>query len=174
MIKAFDHEKGKSMLHEVTGDILLSRASAIAHGVAPNDGHNQGLALSLREAWPSMYKDFRHYCQTTHPKAGGMWAWGSAEGRRVVALFTQDAAYDQGTKPGRATSENLNHALKSLRKWADEEKIASLALPRLATGVGGLDWSEVRPLIEKHLGDLAVPVYIYVTYHRGEKAGEPA
>jgi hypothetical protein len=32
----------------------------------------------------------------------------------------------------------------------------------------------VRPLIEKHLGDLAIPVYLYVTYHKGEKAAEPA
>jgi O-acetyl-ADP-ribose deacetylase (regulator of RNase III) len=162
------------MLHEVTGDILLSNAGAVAHGVAPNDGHNQGLALSLRENWPAMYKDFRHYCQTTHPKAGGMWAWAGAEGKRVVALFTQDAAYGQGAKPGRANSENLNHSLKALRKWVEDEKLASLALPRVATGVGGMDWNEVRPLIEKHLGDLAIPVYLYVTYHKGEKAAEPA
>ncbi|MCU0812652.1 MAG: macro domain-containing protein [Thiobacillaceae bacterium] len=162
------------MLHDVTGDILLSDASAVAHGVAPNDGHNQGLALSLRENWPAMYKDFRHYCQTTHPKAGGLWAWAGAEGKRVVALFTQDAAYGQGAKPGRANGENLNHALKALRKWAEDEKVTSLALPRVATGVGGMDWNEVRPLIEKHLGDLAIPVYLYVTYHKGEKASEPA
>ena len=81
------------MLHEVSGDILLSRASVIAHGVSPNDAHDQGLALSLRENWPSMYKDFRHYCQTTHPKAGGVWAWAGADGKRVVRA--QRAPYGQ-------------------------------------------------------------------------------
>jgi O-acetyl-ADP-ribose deacetylase (regulator of RNase III) len=161
------------MLHEVSGDILLSRASVIAHGVSPNDAHDQGLALSLRGNWPSMYKDFRHYCQTTHPKAGGVWAWAGADGKRVVSLFTQDAAYDHGAKPGRATGQNLNHALKALRKWLEEEKVESLAMPRLATGVGGMDWSEVLPLIEKHLGDLSIPVYLYVTFHKGEQASEP-
>jgi len=162
------------MLHEVSGDILLTRAQAIAHGVAPNDAFNQGLALGLRESWPAMYKDFRHFCQTTHPKAGTVWAWAGAEGTRVVSLFTQDAAYDHGAKPGRASAENLNHALKALRKWAETESVASLALPRLATGVGGMNWDEVRPLIEKHLGDLSIPVYVYVTYHQGEQASEPA
>ena len=49
------------MLKEVTGDILLSTAGAIAHGIAPHDNFKQGLALSLREQWPGMYKDFRHY-----------------------------------------------------------------------------------------------------------------
>jgi O-acetyl-ADP-ribose deacetylase (regulator of RNase III) len=163
-----------TMLHEVSGDILLSGAQAIAHGVAPNDGHNQGLAHSLRASWPAMYKDFRHFCQTTHPKTGTMWAWAGAEGARVVSLFTQDAAYDHGAKPGRASAENLNHALKALRKWVETEGVTSLALPRLATGVGGMNWDEVRPLIEKHLGDLSVPVYLYVTYRQGERASEPA
>jgi len=162
------------MLHEVSGDSLLSQARAIVHGVAPNDGHNQGLAHSLRENWPAMYKDFRHFCQTTHPKAGEMWVWSGAESKRIAALFTQDAAYDHGAKPGRASVGNLNHALKALRKWVEAEGVASLALPRLATGVGGMSWDEVRPLIEKHLGDLSIPVYLYVTYHQGEQASEPA
>ena len=162
------------MLHEVSGDILLSQARAIAHGVAPNDDYNQGLAHALRENWPAMYKDFRHFCHTKHPKAGTLWAWAGADGKQVVSLFTQDAAYDHGAKPGRASAENLNHALKALRKWVESESVESLALPRLATGVGGMDWADVLPLIEKHLGDLAIPVYIYVTYHQGEQASEPA
>ena len=162
------------MLHEVSGDILLTRAQAIAHGVAPNDAFNQGLALGLRESWPAMYKEFRQFCQTTHPKAGTVWAWAGAEATRVVSLFTQDAAYDHGAKPGRASAENLNHALKALRKWVETEGVTSLALPRLATGVGGMNWDEVHPLIEKHLGDLSIPVYVYVTYHQGEQASEPA
>jgi O-acetyl-ADP-ribose deacetylase (regulator of RNase III) len=162
------------MLHEVSGDILLSEAQAIAHGVAPNDGHNQGLALALRENWPAMYKDFRHFCQTTHPKAGSLWAWGGADGKRVVSLFTQEAAYDHGAKPGRASVEHLNHALKALHKWVETEGVTSLALPRLATGVGGMDWDTVRPLIEKHLGDAGIPVYVYATYHPGTPAVEAA
>lgn len=162
------------MLHEVTGDLLLTRAQAIVHGVAPNDPHSQGLALALRERWPAMYRDFRHFCQTTHPKAGGVWAWGGAEGIRIVSLFTQEAAYDHGAKPGRASAEHLNHALKALRAWVEREDVRSLALPRLATGVGGMRWEDVRPLIDKHLGDLPAPVYLYATYHKDQAAQEPA
>jgi len=43
----------------------------------------------------------------------------------------------------------------------------------LACGMTGLDWDEVKPLIEKQLGDLGIPVYIYVTYQKGVKANEP-
>ena len=161
------------MIHELSGDILFSGAKAIVQGVAPNDDFHQGLALQLREHMPAMYKDFRHYCHTQHPKAGELWTWMSADGRYLVNLFTQDAAYEHGSKPGHATLVHVNHSLHALRALVQKEQIASLALPRLACGVGGLDWNEVRALIEKHLGDLGLPVYVYVDYHKGVKAGEP-
>jgi len=161
------------MLHEVSGDILLTNAQVIAHGVAPNDSFHQGLALQLREQWPALYKDFRHYCQTQHPKAGEIWSWMGASGKRIVNLFTQDAAYEHGSKPGKATTHNVGHALRELHKLALAERFTSIALPRLATGVGGLAWEEVKPLVEQHLGSLDVPIVVYTTYHAGQKASEP-
>ncbi len=162
------------MLIEVTGDILLSDAAALAHGVAPNDPFNAGLALQLREKAPAMYKDFRHYCQTARPAAGGLWTWAGADGRRMVALFTQDGGYEHGAKPGRATVSHVSHALKALRKLAETEHFASLAVPRLATGVGGLEWAVVEPLVREHLEGLGIPVYVYVTYRHGVRAAENA
>jgi O-acetyl-ADP-ribose deacetylase (regulator of RNase III) len=90
-----------------------------------------------------------------------------------VNLFTQEAAASHGAShPGRATIENVNHCLKALGKVIEAEKFKSIALPRLATGVGGLDWKDVKPLIEKHLGHLSIPVYVYGTYHQGIQATE--
>jgi O-acetyl-ADP-ribose deacetylase (regulator of RNase III) len=160
------------MLKEVTGDILLTKAEAVAHGVAPNDNFASGLALSLREQWPAMYKDFRHYCQTVTPKPGELWAWAGVGGVRIVNLFTQEPAPSHGAKPGRATIANVNHSLKALSKVVETENIKSVALPRLATGVGGLDWKDVKPLMEKHLGHLSIPVYIYTTFQPGVAAKE--
>jgi O-acetyl-ADP-ribose deacetylase (regulator of RNase III) len=160
------------MIKDVSGDILLSGAHAIAHGVAPNDHFNSGLALAMRERWPALSKDFRHYCQTNHPKAGSVFTWMGADGKYVVNLMTQEAAYGHGEKPGKASTEAVGHALRELAKLAKKEKLRSIALPRLATGVGGLDWAQVKPLIERHLGELGVPVYVYTTYAKGKKAAE--
>ena len=44
--------------------------------------------------------------------------------------------------------------------------------PRLATGVCGLDWAHVKPIVEKRMGDLDIPVYMYVEYHAGHKGNE--
>ena len=160
------------MLHYVAGDILLSKATAIAHGVAPNDHFDSGLALSLREQWPAMYKDFRHYCHGGKCKPGGIWAWAGADGSRIVSLLTQDPPPSQNQRPGPATVTHVNHALHALEQFVTAEKITSLALPRLATGVGRLSWDDVKPLIEKHLSSLAIPIYVYETYHAGQAANE--
>jgi O-acetyl-ADP-ribose deacetylase (regulator of RNase III) len=159
------------MIHNVSGDLLESQAKLICHGVAPGDHFSQGLALGLRERWPSLYKDFRHYCQTHHPKPGGLWMW-HGPGINVANLLTQEDSYTPGSKPGVAHLEFVNSALRELRKEIVAEGYESLALPRLATGVGRLDWDEVAPLIAKHLGDLGIPIFVYTTYHKGEKAQE--
>lgn len=160
------------MIREVSGDILLSKAEAIAHGVAPNDAFATGLAHSLREQWPGMYKDFRHFCQTRHPEPGTLWVWSGPGGKRIVNLLTQAGAYEHGSKVGRATLENVNHALRELRKLILNENLKSVSLPRLSTGVGGLAWEDVRPLIQKHLGDLNVPIILYSEFHAGVVADE--
>lgn len=160
------------MIVPVSGDILLTKAQAIAHGVAPNDPFEHGLAKSLRERWPIMYKDFRHYAHQTHPQPGEIWEWGGY-GARIYNLLTQEGSHDHGARPGKATAANVNHALRRLRHALEKEQLQTLAMPRLATGVGGLDWNEVRPLIEKHLGDLPTTVFLYTTYHSGVQAAEP-
>lgn len=160
------------MITKVRGDILLSDARAIAHGVAPHDHFNQGLALALRERHPAMAKDFRHYCHQENPKPGHAWLWAGPE-RVIINLMTQEPAPDSKANPGKATLHNVSHALKELRKILDREAIPSIALPRLATGVGGMEWEEVAVLIENHLGDLKIPVVIYETYEKDVKAAEP-
>lgn len=161
------------MIHEVSGDILLSNAHAIAHGIAPNDHFDSGLALALRERWPSMAKDFRHYSHNTHPKPGEIWMWSGVGDTHIVCLLTQEGDHGHGARPGRATLSHVAHALQRLAFLAEKENFRSIALPALATGVGGLAWKDVQPLISEKLGRLSIPVIVYGTYHAGVAANEP-
>jgi O-acetyl-ADP-ribose deacetylase (regulator of RNase III) len=162
------------MLNHVSGDILLSESDAIVHGVAPGDHFENGLALALRERWPDMYSDFRHYCHASNPKPGGLWTWGGPGGVRIVNLFTQEppSGHHHTGHPGPAKVKHVNHSLRALAKLIKEEGWSSVALPKLATGVGNLDWEDVHPLIEKHLQGLDVTVNVYETFHADEKAQE--
>jgi O-acetyl-ADP-ribose deacetylase (regulator of RNase III) len=158
---------------EVEGDITKTKADAIVHGVAPNDNFHQGLALTLRERWPALYKDFRHYCQSVHPKSGDLWAWKGAGGPVILNLFTQEGSYGhQDNTPKGASLSHVNHSLKALKKEVGALGLKSVAVTRLATGVGGLKWEDVKPLIDRHLGELEIPVYVYVKYHKDLQANE--
>ena len=161
------------MIVEVEGDILLSRAEAIAHGVAANDPMNQGLAASLHENYPSMHKDFHHWCHLQHPKLGSAWIWSGAQGARVINLITQEGGNEHGSKPGKASITSVNHALRALKKLVAKEGLASVALPRLATGVGGLQWEDVRPLVFNQLADTDANIIVYAKFVPGKKAAEP-
>lgn len=159
------------MIKEVSGDILLSQAQAIAHGIAPNDHFDRGLALALRETFPSMYKDFRHYCQQFHPQPGAAWIW-SGVGGRIINLFTQEPPQTNNSHPGRASIIHVNQALRELVKLINKEGLESVAISRLATGMGGLDWEEVKPVIYNYLDPLPIPVFLYSNYTKGVKATE--
>lgn len=165
------------MIHELSGDLLLSKADLIAHGVAPNDDFKHGIALALREACPAMYKDFRHYCRMQNPKPGTLWLWQGVDpqGRhvRLCALFTQEPAGREGGHAGRAHTEYVNHALHELKKLVQKEQFTSVALQKLATGVGGLEWQLVLPLIQAQLGELKIPLLVYTDYRPGVATKEP-
>lgn len=159
------------MIKHVTGDILLTRAQAIAHSVAPMDPMNRGLALALHQKYPAMHKDFHHWCHQQHGEPGKAWMWGGSGGARIINLITQDPGVTHA-HPGKATVKHVRDSLRALLKIIKAEAFTSLALPRLATGTGGLQWQEVEPLITEMLGELDIPVYVYTEYHAGVAADE--
>ena len=98
-----------------------------------------------------------------------------------IARKIQDGSWKAGD---RLPSENdlvtqfgmsrmtVNRALRELANLVRKDGIKSVALPRLATGVGGLDWADVKPLIQQHMADLGVPVLVYEVYRKDQKADE--
>lgn len=98
--------------------------------------------------------------------------WGGVGGARIFNLLTQEGEINHGSRPGKATLANVHHALKRLKHAVEKEGIESLALPAIATGVGGLSWNDVRPLLYDTLGELDIPIYIYSTFHAGVEANE--
>lgn len=159
-------------MKEVTGDILLSQAEAIAHSVAIDDDFKHGVGAELKTQWPSMYKDFRHFCKTQSPKEGDVWAWKGPGSPVIFNLFTQGAPKTDGGLPPKANLSSVHHALKNLTKELNDQKIKSVALTKLATGVGGLDWEEVKTTLSKDLASYHGEVIVYTTFKAKQKAQE--
>lgn len=161
------------MIYEVAGDILLTGAQALAHGVAPDDPFTCGLAQAIRRRWPALYSAFLAYRRGHEPAPGELWAWTSGDGHTIINLFTQDPSPPRGKRPGRSSLRYLALCLGGLREYAEAEELRSLALPRIATGAGGLDWELARPVLDEQLGPLGIPVILYDVYRPELRANEP-
>lgn len=160
------------MIVKVEGDILLSKAQAIVHGVGVNDPMDKGLALQLRNKYPSLPKDLIRWCHQHDTKPGEAWMWIGPDNVRVVNLITHENMESNDHHYDKATLCNIRHALSALVKIVTLEKLSSIALPRIGAGLGDLDWDDVCPLIENNLGGLDIPVYVYVSYQPGKSADE--
>jgi O-acetyl-ADP-ribose deacetylase (regulator of RNase III) len=161
------------MIHKVEGDILLSKAQAIVHGVGVNDPMDKGLALALRNLYPPLQKDLNRWCHQHDTKPGEAWMWTGQNNVRIVNLITHENMESNDHHYDKATLNNIRHAFGALVKIIAFEKLTSIALPRLGTGLGDLDWDDVWPLIENNLGGLDIPVYVYAAYCPGQPVDEP-
>jgi O-acetyl-ADP-ribose deacetylase (regulator of RNase III) len=161
------------MIHKVEGDILLSKAQAIVHGVGVNDPMDKGLALKLRNQYSSLQKDFNRWCHQHNTLPGEAWLWAGPNNIRIVNLITHENMESNDHHYDKATLSNIRHALTALVKIVAFEKLTSIALPRIGTGFGDLDWDDVWPIIENTLSGLDIPVYVYVVYKPGQPTNEP-
>lgn len=163
------------MIIEVEGDIFFTSAQSIAHCTYINDDFNHGLAAQLRVLWPEFHKDFKHFCKTEFPNEGDVWPWMGPGTPVIFSLFTQKKAISrrvQSYSSTKSTKKNLNHALKKLFMDLDILNIPSIAIPRISTGGGGLDWNDVKYMIEKNLSQFEGQIFLYTNYIPKLKATE--
>ena len=161
------------MIYEIEGDILLTRAQVIAHGVASKDPMTSGLARNLHHRYPAMVTAFNQWCQLESPAPGQIWHWGGLDKQQIVNLITRESSDDDVIRPGREFKIAVNRSLSALKKMAMTERFTSIAMPKLGSGFGGLDWYEVRGMMDSQLGDCLIPVYVYVSGIKGQIGSEP-
>lgn len=161
------------MIYEVEGDILMTRAAVIAQGVAVGDPMNRGLARKLQDRYPMLREEFQRWCEETAPEPGDVWLWGSPDKVRVVNLITSEPGDAELNRPGRPTKLAIHQSLRALNRLALEERLPSIALPRLGEGAGGVDWLEVREMMHSQLGNLLIPLFVYERDVPGMLATEP-
>lgn len=160
------------MLYEVEGDLMLSRAQVIAQSVAVNDPMTQGLARKLHERFPAMVESFSRWCEQEQPEPGQIWLWGEPDKQQVVNLITHSA--DEDSKRQRRPKKiALNRCFRALNKLTLEQRFKSIAMPTIGAGEFGFDWAEVRGMMDSQLGELLIPVFIYVKELEGQVAHEP-
>ncbi len=154
------------MIHFQQGDILHADAEALVNTVNCVGIMGRGVALQFRKEFPENYKAYKAVCDRTELQPGKMLVFdlNRLQHPRFIINFPTKRHWKNNSR-----IEDIQAGLIALVEEVRRLKIQSIALPPLGCGLGGLNWNEVRPLIEQAFRDLPeVQVLVY------EPAGAPA
>lgn len=144
-----------AMITYKTGNIFNSSAQVITNTVNCVGVMGKGLALAYKKQFPEMFEDYKARCSENMVKPGVPYLW---ENDSVQILnFPTKRHWKQNS-----LLNDIEMGLKYLSKNYRDMGISSLALPPLGCGLGGLNWADVKNLINKYLGPLEdLDVYVY-------------
>ena len=133
-------------------------ADGFAHG-CNTKGVIGGLANDVFQKLPDMKEVYKMACLQGTFEGGDIFPC-DFESFWVYNLFTQ-------VEPGASADIGLvRDCLTKLRDHMVENEVKSINLPKIGCGIGGVDWSEVKPVIEEVFGsaDVILQVVTQTTF----------
>ena len=139
------------MITYVTGNILHDQADAIINTVNTVGVMGKGLALQFKKAYPDNYAVYKKACDNKELVTGEVLS---------VSLNSMSAPYYVINFPTKAhwkaksKLEYITQGLEHLKREVKRLNLASVAIPALGSGLGGLAWEKVHEVIETRLSEM--------------------
>ncbi len=154
------------MIEYRSGDILKSGAEALVNTVNCVGVMGRGIALQFKNAFPDNFAAYASACKRGEVQPGRMFVFDT--GRLIPPRYIINFPTKRHWR-GKSRIEDIEMGLHHLVKVISAKGIRSIAIPPLGSGLGGLDWREVRQKIEAALSSLVdVRMILY------EPTGAPA
>lgn len=147
------------MIEYTGGNILHADAEALVNTVNCVGVMGRGIALQFKNAYPKNFKAYEAACQRQEVQPGRMFVYATGElaNPRFIINFPTKRHWR-----GNSRMEDIESGLIDLVEVIRRNNIQSIAIPPLGSGLGGLEWDDVRPRIEKALAALSqVKVLLY-------------
>jgi O-acetyl-ADP-ribose deacetylase (regulator of RNase III) len=154
------------VIRYIQGDILKADAEALVNTVNSVGVMGRGIALQFKRAYPDNFKAYAAACKRGEVRPGRMFVFDRGESAqpRYIINFPTKLHWR-----GKSRIEHIESGLEALVGEIRTRRIRSIAIPPLGSGLGGLDWAEVKPLIDRALAEVPdVEAEVY------EPAGVPA
>jgi O-acetyl-ADP-ribose deacetylase (regulator of RNase III) len=161
------------MITFTEGNLLDAKAEALVNTVNTVGVMGKGIALMFKEAFPENLRAYVDACKNGEIKVGRVFVterhnW--VGGPKWIVNFPTKQHWRNPSK-----IEWIEEGLQDLKRFIVENNVRSIALPPLGSGNGGLDWRDVRPVIEGALGALpGVEVVVYEPTARYQNVAKPA
>lgn len=139
------------MIKITRGNLLEADAEALVNTVNCVGHMGKGIALQFKKAFPENFRVYHQACRAKEVQPGRMFvfATGSMVNPKYIINFPTKRHWR-----GKSRVEDIQAGLEDLVETVGRYRIVSLAVPPLGCGLGGLDWDEVRPMIERAFAEL--------------------
>ncbi len=147
------------MIELTSGDILKDDSDAIVNTVNCVGIMGRGIALQFKNAWPENFKAYKAACDREEVQPGRMFIYDTEQlaAPRYIINFPTKRHWK-----GKSRMQDIDAGLEALVRDVARLGIRSIAIPPLGSGLGGLEWDDVRPRIEaamQALPDVRVRLY---------------
>ena len=154
------------MIIYIKGDIFNSNAQVITNPVNCAGVMGKGLALQFKKRFPEMFLDYQKKCNINEVRIDQPYLWENSK-IQIVNFATKKHWKDN------SNLQDIKSGLLYIAKNYDEMGISSIALPPLGCGLGGLNWNDVKAVIEETLGPIHdLDVFVYEPSLDNEKTGD--
>ncbi len=139
------------MIEIAKGNILEADAEALVNTVNCVGFMGKGIALQFKQAYPANFKAYEAACHAGEVVPGRMFIFdnGRLINPRYIINFPTKRHWRGKSRIGDIRS-GLKASIADVRRLG----IRSIAVPPLGCGLGGLNWREVRPMIEEEFAEV--------------------
>ena len=146
------------MITYKTGNLLNAPVEALVNTVNTVGVMGKGIALQFKKAFPEVFKVYSEAVKQ------GKIVVGQVQVVPVKVVDSPQYVINFPTKQHWRSPSQLawiEAGLLDLKRQLVAHRIQSVALPPLGCGNGGLNWNEVKALIEQTLADSSVDIQVY-------------
>jgi O-acetyl-ADP-ribose deacetylase (regulator of RNase III) len=147
------------MIHYITGNILESNAQALINTVNTVGVMGKGIALQFKKAYPNNFNAYQKACKQCNIGIGKLFVTRESNlnsEEKIIINFPTKKDWSKSSE-----YSFIEKGLDNLVQVIEQQNIKSVALPPLGAGNGGLDWENVKKIIEKKLNGLNVEITVY-------------
>ncbi|MDE2637522.1 MAG: macro domain-containing protein [Chloroflexota bacterium] len=154
------------MITYVVGDLFSSPAQVLVNTVNTVGVMGKGIAYTFKRVYPDMFEEYKHHCDNKSLKVGKLHLFKSPQ-KWILNFPTK--------KHWRAKSkiEYIEAGLENFTSTFIDKGIESISFPMLGCQLGGLDWNEVRPVMERHLDRISKEISVYIHLYRPDMVPFP-
>lgn len=137
-----DYKTHKMVTFVEFGNIFkIKGVKNYAHGCNCAGAMGKGIAVQFKERYPQMYSEYKALCRNGKFALGSVFEYNYGDGY-VFNLGTQVSWTT------RANIKAVEEAIDKMMAIASALQVDKIALPKIGAGLGGLNWDDVKAVIE--------------------------